>query len=246
VQAPFYDSLIAMAPPAQGEILAMMRPDPARVTMIYNPALPTLDGLRLARLRNATPRHHAGRHYLGIGRLVRQKNFALLIDSFADIAGPDDRLTILGEGPKRAQLEALARRRGVAGRVALPGHCADIAPHLAAADAFVLSSDYEGLGVVVVEALTAGLPVVATNCSVNMPWLVDGLGWRVPVRDRRALGDAMQAAVCGPASDMTAIRARTGAFDVATSVQHWLAHLVAVAGLDRPSSLGASARPCPS
>lgn len=229
--APFFDSIIAIAPPAAAEAVALMTLRPSQLTTINNPALLDADRTRLADLRDATPRQRPGRHYLGIGRLVRQKNFALLIDSFADFAGPDDRLIILGDGPERLRLEALARRRGVAGQVLLPGHCADVAPHLASADVFVLSSDYEGLAAVLVEALAAGLPVVSTNCSVNLPWLLDGVGTRVPVGDRAALATAMQRAVAATSpADITAMRTRAAAFGVDASARAWLSHLTALSG----------------
>lgn len=230
-QAPFFDSIIAIAPPAAAEAMALMKPRPAQLTIINNPALLDSDRARLAGLRDATPRQHPGRRYLGIGRLVKQKNFALLIDSFADFAGPDDRLTILGEGPERQRLEALVRQRGMVGRVLLPGHCADVAPQLAAADAFVLSSDYEGLAAVLIEALAAGVPVVCTDCSVNMPWLVDGVGIRVPVGDRAALAAAMQQAVSATTpADVAAMRSRATPFSVDASARQWLAHMAALSG----------------
>jgi glycosyltransferase involved in cell wall biosynthesis len=226
IQAPFFDSIIAIAPPAAPEVQAVMRPDPAQLTTINNPALLDEDQLRLAALRDATPRQRPGRHFLAIGRLVRQKNFTLLIDSFADIARPDDSLTILGEGPERATLEALAVRRGVEAQVIMPGHTADIAPHLAATDAFILSSDYEGLAAVLIEALAAGVPVVATDCSVNMAWLLDGVATRVAVGDRLALSTAMRSTADAPAANTAALRARAAAFTVDASARQWLAHLL--------------------
>lgn len=230
VQAPFFDSVIAIAPPAAAEARTLMRVAPGRLATINNPALLDADRRRLAALRDTTPRDRPGRHWLAIGRLVRQKNFALLIDSFADVAGPDDRLTILGEGPERAALEALALRRGVAAQISMPGHSPDIAPYLAATDAYVLSSDYEGLAAVLIEALAAGVPVVATNCSVNMGWLLGGVGRLVPVGDRPALGRAMQAVIAGPAADVPALRQRAATFTVDASAALWLAHLAALAG----------------
>jgi glycosyltransferase involved in cell wall biosynthesis len=245
LQAPFFDSIITIAPPATEEAQALMRPDPARLTMIHNPALLDADASRLAALREATPRDRPGRHFLGIGRLVRQKNFALLIDSFADIAEPDDRLIILGEGPERRRLEALAQQRGVAAQVSMPGHCADIAPHLAATDAFVLSSDYEGLAAVLVEALAAGVPVVATDCSANMAWLLDGVGWRVAAGDQDALGQAMVTAASAQGFDAGVMRARAAVFGVDASARHWLAHLVALANTAEQASGTASRLPPP-
>ncbi|MEH3100683.1 glycosyltransferase [Sphingomonas adhaesiva] len=105
-------------------------------------------------------------HILAIGRMERQKNLALALRSFAVLRR--DRpatLTILGDGPQRARLEALARRLGIAADVAMPGFVDDIAPHLAAASLLLLTSRYEGFPAAPVEALAADVPVVATDCS---------------------------------------------------------------------------------
>ena len=90
------------------------------------------------------------------------------------------------------------------------------------ADAFVLSSNYEGLGVVVIEALAAGLPVVATDCSVNMTAVVGDAGIVVPIRDAPALAAAMARAV-RLRPDLAAMRSRAAAFTVERAVPQWLA-----------------------
>jgi glycosyltransferase involved in cell wall biosynthesis len=107
----------------------------------------------------------------------------------------------------------------------MPGHASDVAPHLATADALVLSSDYEGLGIVVIEALAAGLPVVATDCSPNIAMLLDGVGRRVPVGDAVALAAAMAAIIDDPV-DVATMRARAERFTVEASGAAWL-HLFA-------------------
>ncbi|POA63009.1 glycosyltransferase, partial [Pseudomonas sp. DP16D-R1] len=72
------------------------------------------------------------------------------------------------EGPERRALEAQAARLGIAGSVYMPGHVDPLDAWLAEADAFVLSSDYEGVPAVVIEALAAGLPIIATDCCCSM------------------------------------------------------------------------------
>jgi glycosyltransferase involved in cell wall biosynthesis len=188
-----FSTIIAMTPSAVPEIVSHMRAPLAKIETIPNGSITAASHAHLARLRDTVPPARSGRHFLAIGRLARQKNFPLLLDSFARIAGPDDRLIIAGDGRGRKQLIALAQRLGIADRLALPGYVNPVDPLLADADMLVLSSDYEGLGVVIIEALAAGLPVVATDCCVSMPALIDRFGTLVPRRDATALAAAMDA-----------------------------------------------------
>jgi glycosyltransferase involved in cell wall biosynthesis len=221
-QARYFARIVAMAPPAVAEIRTLMRARPEQVVVIDNACLFQADVNRLASARDNAMRVRAGRRWLGIGRLVPQKNFALLIEAFSRIAAQDDQLTIVGEGAERAALEARARQLGIADRVTMPGHAADITPYLADADALVVSSDYEGLGIVVIEALAAGLPVVATDCSVNMASLIKNAGVLVPVRDADQLGKAMVAVAKTP-FDTALMRARAQRFTVEATTDRWRA-----------------------
>ncbi|MCU0549848.1 MAG: glycosyltransferase [Leptolyngbya sp. Prado105] len=102
---------------------------------------------------------------LGIGRLVSQKDFFTLIEAFAKVrAIRPARLIILGEGDQRSQLEARIQQLGLEQDVALPGFIENPYAYLANASLFVLSSEFEGFGNVVAEALACGTPVVATDC----------------------------------------------------------------------------------
>ncbi|WP_353205354.1 glycosyltransferase, partial [Sphingomonas sp.] len=195
IQGRYIDHFVGMAPAMRGEIARLIGVAPDRISIIEDPALSTADLARLASVRDGTLRDRPGRHYLAIGRLAPQKNFALLLDAFARIAQPDDRLRILGEGPERAALEAQAARLGIADKVVLPGHTDPLDIWLGAADAFVLSSDFEGVPAVVIEALAAGLPIIATDCCVSMADLLGqgALGQLVPVGDAAALAAAMAA-----------------------------------------------------
>lgn len=106
------------------------------------------------------------------GRLVPEKGFDIAIRAFAQLDDPAARLRILGEGPEHERLAALARELGVADRVELAGFVPNVRPHLDQARLFVLSSWFEGYGAVLVEALAAGRPVVATDCSPSVAELV--------------------------------------------------------------------------
>ena len=219
-QARAYDKLIAMAPPAQAEIVAEMGVERDRVTVINNASLTRDSFDRLANARDAANRHHRGRNFLAVGRLAPQKNFGQLLDAFACIAKADDRLTIVGEGPLRDRLVRQAIRLGVGNKVFLPGYRTGIENWLAHADAFILSSDFEGLGNVVVEALAAGVPIVATNCCVNMATLVEDAGLLVPTHDPSGLAQAMNA-IAYVRVDVAAMRARARCFTVEVAAPQW-------------------------
>lgn len=188
LQGRFIDHFVGMAAPMRAEICAAMGVNNDRVSIIYDPAISLADIPPLGQNPKTDDRH-----FIAAGRLSSQKNFALLIDAFARTAAPSDRLTIYGEGPDRSALERRIKRLGLAQQVALPGFVDALIPKLQAADVFVLSSDYEGVPAVIVEALAAGIPIVATNCSVSMgDMLHDGaLGTLTPTRDSKALSEAM-------------------------------------------------------
>lgn len=193
LQGRYIDHFVAMAPAMRTEIATQIGVSQDRISVIPDPALCVDDLVRLAHARDAVLRDRPGRAYLAVGRLVPQKNFALLLDAFARIARPDDTLTILGEGTDRAMLERRAAALGIAQHVRMPGHTDPLDPWLAQADVFVLSSSYEGVPAVLIEALAAGLPIVATDCCVSMPDLLGhgALGTLVPKGDAAALADAM-------------------------------------------------------
>jgi glycosyltransferase involved in cell wall biosynthesis len=193
IQGRLIDQVTGLAEPMRAEIAHFMAMPAARIHIIDDPALAMTDLAALVAMGAArTPKTTPGRHYVGVGRLARQKNWPLLVTAFARIAGADDRLTIVGEGGDRAAIARLVAQLGLSDRVALPGHCPP-GPALAAADVFVLSSDFEGVPAVVIEALASGLPVVATDCSVSLVGLVGAFGSIVPVGDAAVLAAAMAA-----------------------------------------------------
>lgn len=204
VQGRLIDAFTGLAEPMRAEIITAMRVPAARVHVIDDPALDAADLAALAAI-GAGRDHAAARRYVGVGRLAGQKNWRLLVAAFARARQAGDTLTIVGEGSERRRLERQVTALGLGDCVRLPGHGA-AAPALAAADVFVLSSDYEGVPAVVIEALASGLPVVATDCSVSMRGLVGDFGTLVPVGDAAALATAMQAQAL-PSAEMRARQA---------------------------------------
>lgn len=196
-QGRLFDRLVGLSEPMQREVREMTLADPGQVRVIANPILPRKRLRQLARIERRPPSPW-GMRYLAAGRLVPQKNYPLLLRAFARAARPGDSLTIAGEGPERDTLERLIAQSGLQAQVRFAGHTATIDPLLAEADALVLSSDYEGLPGVVVEALASGLPVLATDCCVSMNCLLEHgqTGLLVPAGCEesfaRGLGDLRQ------------------------------------------------------
>ena len=102
---------------------------------------------------------------IAIGRLVEQKGFDIAIRALPILPPRSVQLTILGEGPERAALEALASELGVSSAVRMPGYVENIGSFLGDADLAIMPSRYEGFGLAAVEAMSAGLPIIAANVS---------------------------------------------------------------------------------
>nr|HID14046.1 glycosyltransferase [Anaerolineae bacterium] len=131
---------------------------------------------------------------IGVGRLHPQKDFGLLVRAFRLVRNAQaTRLIILGEGPERDLLENEVQQLGLASDVLLPGFQDNPFAWMGRADAFVLSSRYEGFGNVIVEAMALGRPVIATNCPFGPGEIIgDNVsGLLVPVGDEQALARAI-------------------------------------------------------
>ena len=199
---PWASAVVAVSRGAADDLAASTGLRRDRVEVVYNPVI-TPEMLAQARRPPDHPWFAAGQPpvVVGVGRLTRQKDFPTLLRAFAEIRrGRAIRLMILGEGEERAALEALARELGVAEDVALPGFRADAIACMARAAVFVLSSAWEGLPTVLIEALAVGAPVASTDCpSGPREILQDGrLGALVPIGDSSALARAMIDAVDRP------------------------------------------------
>ena len=224
--------VIAVSQGVKDDLCRLGGLSPAKVRVIYNPTATGVPAHREpAGVRSALWGPGFRHHILSVGTLKAQKDHATLLRAFAALpASLGAKLVILGEGGLRGRLEALVAELGLGGRVALPGFVADPYPWFRSADLFVLSSQWEGFGNVLVEALECGVPVVSTDCQSGPAEILEHgrHGRLVPTSDPRALARAMEVSLA-QAPDRAALMARAQDFSVAKISQQYLDYFDAAA-----------------
>jgi len=131
--------------------------------------------------------------WLAVGRFVQAKNYDLMLRAFASARSPNARLIIAGDGPLRPQVEELAIHLGVSGQVKFLGARSDVMQLMNAADAYLMSSDWEGMPMVLLEASATGLPIVATRVGGNAEVVQHGrTGLLVAPQQEDTLAEAMK------------------------------------------------------
>ncbi len=172
--------------------------------VIYNPVVtPTLREGAKAGLTHSWFEKNRPPVLLAVGRLRPQKDFATLIKAFAQVRKKHAaRLLILGEGPERPMLELLIKELKIEKDVSMPGFAHNPYAFMSRAALFILSSAWEGLGIVLVEALYCGTPVVSTDCeSGPREILKDGeYGQLVSVGDVNAMARAIETVLADQSS----------------------------------------------
>jgi len=130
-----------------------------------------------------------------VARLDPVKDLLTLLEAFAEVRRrtPRAQLLIVGDGPERARLEERARRSDLAAAVRITGFRPDVRALLPAADAYVSSSISEGISITILEAMAAGVPVIATAVGGTPEILADGSGVLVPSRSPAQIADAVLA-----------------------------------------------------
>lgn len=197
-----------------------------RVTTIYNP-IPAPRRIDYPRAEtDPLWQGKPGKRVIAVGRFKAQKNHPLLLRAFARMVadGEEAVLALLGEGELEADLRAMVASLGISDKVLMPGYVVDPSPWYASADLFVLSSNYEGFGNVLVEAMHFGLPVVSTDCESGPAEVLAGgeFGTLVAVGDDVALAKGMIAALAQPV-DRERLRARAAEFSVERAMARYLA-----------------------
>lgn len=165
--------------------------------------------------------------FLAVGRLTAQKDFLNLIEAFAILRKQIiARLLILGEGKCRAELEARIDGLGINQDVLMPGFVENPYAYMSRASAFVLSSRWEGLPTVLIEAIACGCPVISTDCPSGPTEILAGgiYGPLVPVGNAQALSEAMLQVLDNPVSRDVLIQ-RAMDFSIERAVPEYLALL---------------------
>ncbi|MBO5998747.1 MAG: glycosyltransferase, partial [Lachnospiraceae bacterium] len=152
----------------------------------------------------ACPGRDGGFRFISAGSLIRRKGYDVLLRAFARvlrICGTDVKLTIIGEGEEHGALFSLTRSLDISGSVDFAGRLDrfSMVELYRGADAFVLASRQETFGVVYIEAMAMGLPVIATSCGGPEDFVDGSNGFLVPVEDETALTDAMVKMIAGRA-----------------------------------------------
>ncbi len=226
---PSVDGIVAVSHGVGDDLSRFVGLPPENLTTIHNP----LVSPRLLQ-RIVEPPAHAWLEddgppvVLAAGKLRPQKDFFTLIRAFALLRQRRSaRLLILGEGPERRSLLRLARRLGVGDAVDLPGWVANPYACMAHAAVFVLSSAWEGLPSVLVEAMACGCAVVSTDCPSGPAEILDHgrYGPLVPVGDHAALAEAILKVLDAP-PDSAGLIARSTAFSVDSAATAYAAVLL--------------------
>ncbi len=223
---PYADVVVAVSAGVKNDLFWTTGIAKEKIRVIYNPVVtPELFTKAEEHLDNPWFVPSAPPVIMGLGRLTAQKDFALLIRSFAQVRKScPARLMILGEGEERPKLEALVQDLGLQADVALPGFMENPYKYLRRAAIFVLSSRWEGLPTVLIEALAVGTRVVATDCpSGPAEILADRWGRLVPVSDADALAKAITATLNDPTPPRTVWPVKD--FDMDVAVEKYLAAL---------------------
>jgi glycosyltransferase involved in cell wall biosynthesis len=196
-----------------------------RVTLLANPV--RVDAIRATTGEAAVTRPRAGRRFVSVGRLDSQKSLPDLIAAFASGSRADDELVLVGDGPMREEVLAIAETLGVADRVRLTGDLVAPWAEVAAADVFLLASRAEGMPNAALEALAVGTPVIATDeLEVLEDVRAEAPSGALLLVPRSALGDAVRDFAAPPDGALPRASLLPARFEAAAATRELHAQLV--------------------
>lgn len=187
------DAIVAVSEGVADDLAQSLNLSRERIDVVYNPVVtPGLEALAATPIDHPWLAENSPPVILAVGRLAAQKDYPTLLRAFAMVRAKHDyRLVILGEGKLRPLLEALVEKLGVGDSVLLPGFIDNPFAWMRRASLFVLSSAWEGLPNVLIQAMACGTQVVSTDCPSGPREILEGGKWGalVPVGDQDALAE---------------------------------------------------------
>jgi glycosyltransferase involved in cell wall biosynthesis len=208
LQAHFIDHWVVMQKGIEDEARQVL--GARSITVVPDPAI------CLAQIASPSPapryrESREGRRFVAVGRLVAQKDYPLMLRAFARSAKDGDTLTIFGDGAQAAQLGRLARSLAIEDNVRFAGHVPDAAARLSDYDVLLMSSGYEGVPAVLIEALAVAMPIIVTDCGRGVrELLANGRLGTIVNRDVGSFTSAISAAsLARPSAQPLIDQART-------------------------------------
>jgi len=198
---PHADAIVACSKGVAEDLVQNMKVPHERVHVIYNPTDPEIEAKAQEPVDHPWFNDSKIPVILSVARLDPQKDLQTLIRAFSLVRKERPaRLAILGEGSERAKLETLVKDLGLENDVWMPGFVDNPFKFMKRSAVFVLSSKFEGFGMVIAEALAVGTPVVSTDCPSGPSEILEGGKWGklVPVGDHEKLAEAILETIENP------------------------------------------------
>lgn len=233
---PFADAIVTVSKDVACDLVQATKLDPKKIIPIYNPI--PVDEVRdssTAKISHPWFSDDTIPVILSVGRLHQQKDYPNLIKAFNVLRQRKPvHLMIIGEGEERLAIEKIIDASPHSDDICLMGKIDNPYPYMAQADVFVLSSEWEGFGNVLVEALACGATVVSTDCHSGPREILEDnkYGLLVPVNDPMALADAIERSLANPFSAKQGI-ARARDFSVEKAVAQYIKVLLPGFKVDR-------------
>lgn len=221
---PWADAIVAVSKGVADDLAKVTELTRESIRVIYNPVVnPEL--LKKAKEPLKHPWFAPGQPpvILSVGRLVKQKDYPTLIRALAMVRKERSiKLMILGEGEERSKLESLVHEFRLEDDASMPGFVVNPYAYMARSSLFVLSSAWEGLSNVLIEAMACGCPIVATDCPSGPYEILDGgkYGKLVPVGNCEAMAKAIIEALDAP-KDSLKLQKRACEFSLERAVQQY-------------------------
>ena len=207
VEYPWADEIVGVSKGVVASLSDTVDVPRQQIEMIHNPVVSS----SLVEQSHASPDHpwfddDGTQVLLSVGRLTEQKNQELLLDAFADVREDENvKLVLVGQGERKTELETRAAELGVADHVEIREWVDNIYAYMGSADVFVLTSKWEGLPTVLIEALACGCPVVSTACPSGPREILDDgeYGALVETYEPSDVADAVREQLRDPTPEST-------------------------------------------